>query len=243
MEVHRDEEGRLPVPAPQVVPRAEPRAGLYATPPEPEPTLIDVLVLDDSRFDAMQLQRECRSTELPVRVTIATGLEEFRRLLHQRRYHVVFVDYILPDGDGLAAQEIVKAEELNGMAPVVMISGEARHDIAVEAIRRGCIDYRAKSDLNRDALKGLILRALEEGSKLAQATLQRALEVQREEIVSSIREILREELRLGQTGHHDSSATTLQLLRSYGLVPESSPQSWSDLMEEEPDPQFVFRKH
>ncbi|WP_010142449.1 response regulator [Oceanicola sp. S124] len=233
MEVFKNEPERLPVMAPAT--------GVFAVPPEPEPPLIDVLVLDDSRFDAMQLQRECRSTDLPVRVSIATGIDEFRQMLQARRYHVVFIDYLLPDGDGLAAQEILRGGEKNGQSPVVMISGEARHDVAVEAIRRGCIDYKAKSDLTREALKGLILRALEEGSKIAEQTLRRALQAQREELVAAMREIVREELSRG-TGHHDPGAETLRMLRSYGLVPDGGDRDWGDLTED-PAMQFIFRKH
>ncbi|MGI3166310.1 response regulator [Pseudooceanicola sp. 200-1SW] len=234
MEVHQDEPEKARVPLPTT--------GLHATPPEPEPALIEVLVLDDSRFDAMQLQRDCRSTDLPVRVSIATGIEEFRQMLLARRYHVVFIDYLLPDGDGLAAQEILRGIEKNGQSPVVMISGEARHDVAVEAIRSGCIDYKAKSDLDREALKTLILRALEAGSRVAQQNLQSALEAQREEIVRAMRAILREELARGAGEGAEGGAVTLQMLRSYGLIPEDSPSKWEDLLEE-PSVPFVFRKH
>ncbi|MBR9763521.1 MAG: response regulator [Rhodobacteraceae bacterium] len=233
MEVFRTEPGGVPAVAPTT--------GVFAIPPEPEPPLINVLVLDDSRFDAMQLQRECRSTDLPVRVTIATGIEDFRQMLQARRYHVVFIDYLLPDGDGLAAQEILRSGEKNGQSPVVMISGEARHDVAVEAIRRGCIDYKAKADLTREALKALILRALEEGSRIAEQSLNRALVVQRDELVAAMREIVREELSRG-TGHHDQLAETLRMLRSFGLVPEAGDTSWEDLLED-PATQFIFRRH
>ena len=239
MEPHQDEPRRDPA-APQ---RPEVPA-LLTTPAEPEPTLIDVLVLDDSRFDALQLQRDCRSTDLPVRVSIASGIEEFRQMLRARRYHVVFIDYLLPDGDGLAAQEMLRGIEKNGQAPVVMISGEARHDVAVEAIRSGCIDYKAKTDLDRDALKSLILRALEAGSRVAQQNLQSALEAQREEIVAAMRAIVREELSRGLPGATapESGAVTLQMLRSYGLIPEDKPGDWEDLLDD-PATQFVFRKH
>ena len=239
MEPHQDEPRRDPA-APQ---RPEVPA-LLTTPAEPEPTLIDVLVLDDSRFDALQLQRDCRSTDLPVRVSIASGIEEFRQMLQARRYHVVFIDYLLPDGDGLAAQEMLRGIEKNGQAPVVMISGEARHDVAVEAIRSGCIDYKAKTDLDRDALKSLILRALEAGSRVAQQNLQSALEAQREEIVAAMRAIVREELSRGVPGATapESGAVTLQMLRSYGLIPEDKPGDWEDLLDD-PAMQFVFRKH
>ncbi|MBY5971251.1 response regulator [Ferrimonas balearica] len=239
MEPHQDEPRRDPA-APQ---RPEVPA-LLTTPAEPEPTLIDVLVLDDSRFDALQLQRDCRSTDLPVRVSIASGIEEFRQMLQARRYHVVFIDYLLPDGDGLAAQEMLRGIEKNDQAPVVMISGEARHDVAVEAIRSGCIDYKAKTDLDRDALKSLILRALEAGSRVAQQNLQSALEAQREEIVAAMRAIVREEVSRGVPGATapESGAVTLQMLRSYGLIPEDKPGDWEDLLDD-PAMQFVFRKH
>ncbi|MCA1337141.1 response regulator [Pseudooceanicola marinus] len=239
MEPHQDEPRREPA-----APHVPEVPGLLTTPAEPEPTLIDVLVLDDSRFDALQLQRDCRSTDLPVRVSIASGIEEFRQMLQARRYHVVFIDYLLPDGDGLAAQEMLRGIEKNGQAPVVMISGEARHDVAVEAIRSGCIDYKAKTDLDRDALKSLILRALEAGSRVAQQNLQSALEAQREEIVAAMRAIVREELSRGvpDATAPEGGAVTLQMLRSYGLIPEDKSGDWEDLLDD-PAMQFVFRKH
>ena len=139
---------------------------------------------------------------------------------------------------------MLRGIEKNGQAPVVMISGEARHDVAVEAIRSGCIDYKAKTDLDRNALKSLILRALEAGSRVAQQNLQSALEAQREEIVAAMRAIVREELSRGVPGATapETGAVTLQMLRSYGLIPEDKPGDWEDLLDD-PAMQFVFRKH
>tara|TARA_R110000868_G_scaffold221493_2_gene473153 strand:+ start:32510 stop:33172 length:663 start_codon:yes stop_codon:yes gene_type:complete len=214
----------------------------FATPPEPEPATIDVLVLDDSRFDAMCILRECRRTDLPVRVTIATNIEHFRELLMQKQYQLVFIDYLLPDGNGLAAQQILREGGKNGQSPVVMISGEARHDVAVEAMKGGCIDYKSKTDLTRDALKSLILRALEEGSKLARAELDHSMAVQKQEIVAAMREVLREEMSSVAMTPFGGPEAMRRMLQSYGLIPEGDGYDWSKVLDD-PATNFVFRTH
>ncbi|MBT9382362.1 response regulator [Pseudooceanicola sp. CBS1P-1] len=224
--------GEQPVRFPDVAPRAE----------EPEATTIEVLVLDDSRFDAMTLQRECRSVDLPVRVTIAADMTEFRRALEERHYHLVFIDYLLPDGDGLAAQHLLRSVGRSADSPVVMISGEARLDVAVQAMKDGCIDYKAKDELNRDMLKSLILRALEAGGRVAQANLEAALEAHRREIVETMRDLLREELnRLMPEGAQGRDGVK-EMLQRHGLIPEEEERDWSDLLDDA-DRTFVFYKH
>jgi PleD family two-component response regulator len=214
----------------------------FATPPEPEPANIDVLVLDDSQFDAMCILRECRRTELPVRVTIATNMDHFRELLSKQRYHLVFIDYMLPDGDGLAAQQILRDGEKNGQSPVVMISGEARHDVAVQAMKGGCIDYKSKTDLTKDALKSLILRALEEGSKLARSHLDQSMALQKQDIVAAIRDVLREEMSSLAMTPFGAPEAMRRMLQSYGLIPEGDGYDWSQVLDD-PAANFVFRTH
>ncbi|WP_196222885.1 response regulator [Pseudooceanicola algae] len=217
-----------------------PGTSVTVTRGEPQPQVIDVLVLDDSRFDAMFIQRECRRTELPVRVSIAPDMAKFREMLSKRPYHLVFIDYLLPDGDGLAAREMMKDGSQNESAPVVMISGEARHDVAVEAMKGGCIDYKAKSDLTPDALRQLILRALEVGAQVNKANLQEALDAQRQDIVSAMRDVIRQEL--GISGQKGESGQIREVLQSYGMIAEDGDTDWEEIFRN-PATNFVFRTH
>lgn len=210
-----------------------------ALPPEPEAEVIDVLVLDDSRFDAMFIQRECQRTDLPVRVSIAPDMASFQEMLARNTYQLVFIDYLLPDGDGLEARRLMQESARNEQAPVVMISGEARHDVAVEAMRDGCIDYKAKADLTPQALRQLILRALDLGAQIHQKQLHDALETQRDEIVTAMRGILREELGVMRGGEE---SRVREVLQGYGMLPEDGDTDWEEIFRS-PTTNFIFRTH
>ncbi len=218
------------------------QAEAYITPPEPDPEVIEVLVLDDSKFDAMYIQRECKRTDLPVRVSIAPDIEHFRQMVSQKDYHLIFIDYMLPDGDGLGAQKMLGEVGRNENAPVVMISGEARHDVAVEAMRTGCVDYKAKTELTPDALRQLILKALEAGSRLTEQKLEKALGVHRDEMVTTIRSVLREELGAAPQAYRGTDGVVREVLQGYGLLPDIDGDDWGEILRD-PVANFVFRKH
>ena len=72
------------------------------------------------------------------------GLEKFKKFT----YDVVLCDIKMPMMDGLEFLE--KATETNRDVPVVMISGHANIDTAVEAVKKGAFDFISKPpDLNR----------------------------------------------------------------------------------------------
>ena len=110
--------------------------------------------------------------------TTAMTLVEARERLEESPPAVVLTDLMLPDGSGL---ELVEAASGVG-AQVVLITGHASVETAVEALRRGATDYLTKPvDLAR-------LKAI-----LANVTRTRALQVE----IGSLRGELR---KLGRFG-------------------------------------------
>lgn len=68
--------------------------------------------------------------------------------LKQTKFDVVIMDIKMPKMDGLEALE--RVQELAPDTPVIMISGHANIDIAVEAVKKGAFDFISKPpDLNR----------------------------------------------------------------------------------------------
>lgn len=59
-------------------------------------------------------------------------------------YDLIFMDYELPDGDGIQTIENLRARGVD--APVVMLTGEGDEDVAAQAIRSGADDYLTKDD-------------------------------------------------------------------------------------------------
>ena len=69
-------------------------------------------------------------------------------MIRKKRYDVVIMDIKMPNMDGIEALE--KIQIMAPDVPVVMISGHANIDSAVEAVKKGAFDFISKPpDLNR----------------------------------------------------------------------------------------------
>lgn len=151
------------------------------------------LVVDDNpawrSALARRLEDEGFSTET------AGSLTEARAALATRTYDLVLVDILLPDGNGL---ELAGELQPNAPTVVVIVTGHASVDTAVQAFREGAVDYLTKPvDLRR--LKSI-------------ATNVRRTRELRDEIRT-----LRTELReLGRFGELIGGSEAMQ--KVYGLI-------------------------
>ena len=139
--------------------------------------LMRILVLDDSEIDRQRLIRLCRKAGLAFQPTEAASLAEMRKALDETEFDLVFIDYLLVGEDGLEAVDILMAHP-NQKAASIMIAGEGRLDVAVEAMRRGCSDYVTKQDISVEALQKSIATSVERrmlGAALEEERAQRLL--------------------------------------------------------------------
>src|SRR5438105_1087148 len=120
------------------------------------------LIVDDD-LEILKVLRELVERE-GFAVTCAPGLKQAREAIAATMPDIVLVDIHLPDGSGL--------DLLDGLGPaspeVVLITGEASVETAVEALRRGVADYLTKPvDFARlKAMLGNLARALEMKSEI-----------------------------------------------------------------------------
>jgi CheY-like chemotaxis protein len=99
-----------------------------------------VLVIDDEVVAANSVRRTL--TRRGFRVDEAfSGNEALNRILNEM-YDLVLLDMKMPDTNGLELLPIIKKHRPT--LPVVMVTGYASIDTAVEAIQRGASDYVAK---------------------------------------------------------------------------------------------------
>ena len=158
----------------------------------------EVLVLDDSSFDQSRIKRSFGKTGLEINVTLTAGIDEFEMALNQKIYDVILIDYNLPKGDGLSAQNLVNEHPQNKSAGVVMISSEMRTDVAVETMKNGSIDCLEKDALNPDKLKEIMMASAQVFSEASRHWIGDLLEQQRQQISQDIANLIRHEMGYGK---------------------------------------------
>lgn len=172
---------------------------------EPSDRPLSILVVDDDAADRMMIRRTLQKTNLRLaEVTeVAYGKEAIATLLNNT-YDCVFLDYGLPDLDGLRLIQELRSSDIN--LPLVVLTGQGDQEIAVQLMKAGASDYVVKSRLNADLVAQCIRSVLriyeaEEAVRKAQRELQitnalllqqnQAVEEHRREIQRQNVEVLR----------------------------------------------------
>ena len=102
------------------------------------------LVVDDSRVNRLVLARQLETLGLEV-MEVENGLEALE-LLRARPADVdmVLLDVIMPELDGYATLEAMKADETIRHIPVIIVSGVEELESVVRCIELGATDYLVK---------------------------------------------------------------------------------------------------
>jgi adenylate cyclase len=147
------------------------------------------LVVDDSNVNRKLLARHLEILDIDVRE--ATNGRQALDLLQASgpEIGVVLLDIVMPELDGYATLEAIKADEVLRHLPVIMISGVDELDSVVRCIEMGATDYLPKpfnpavlGARIRASLAGKRLHDLEVESAARQAELLRTIEHQKEEL-------------------------------------------------------------
>ena len=104
----------------------------------PEP--IDLLIVDDDVF----LQQDLKSyfSRKNYRVMTAGSTAEALDILETRVIPVLVVDMLLPDGSGIELLEKLGGQVSD--SEVIMLTGQGSIETAVEAMKKGALDYLTK---------------------------------------------------------------------------------------------------
>lgn len=114
---------------------------------------IDILIIDDDDTDRMAVRRHLARASVPMNVFEAATGEEGSALMAQRHFACVFLDYRLPDMDGLALlQKFYDVDADMLPAPFIMMTGEHAEHVMSEALRWGVHDFIIKTSITFDTL-------------------------------------------------------------------------------------------
>ena len=118
-----------------------------------------ILIVDDDPDIAFTLQELLEHDGYNVEF-VGTGTGALSKT-KDRHYNAVILDLGLPDMDGMDV--LTRLRSMNESLPIVMISGHGTTSTAVEAIKKGAIDFLDKPFDSTDRLLVTIESALERG--------------------------------------------------------------------------------
>ena len=112
--------------------------------------LIRILIIDDSATSRRLLRTYAEGSEFPIEVEEAATSELGLQYLRNNKVDLVFLDYVLPDIDGLQTLRRIRHEI--GDVMVVVLTGQGSEPLAVAMMKTGADDYIPKSDLSPDCI-------------------------------------------------------------------------------------------
>lgn len=115
-----------------------------------------LLVVDDDQVDRMAFRRMLSRTGVQADVSDAAGVLEAIERLTASRFDCVFLDYNLPDGDGLTFLRGVRAAGIS--TPVVILTGETSEELSIELLVSGAADFISKEDLTAERLSASLAK-------------------------------------------------------------------------------------
>lgn len=122
-----------------------------------EHTKYKVLLIEDDKLDRMAFERFLEDEKLPYDYTAAQSISEAKEILKSQQFDIIVSDYSLKDGTALDILNSVKN------TPIILTTGAADEQVAIEAWRAGAYDYLPK-DLDRNYLKA-VPKAIENAIK------------------------------------------------------------------------------
>lgn len=109
--------------------------------------LLRVLLVEDSKNDAMLVTRELKHGGFDPQVTRVQTEDEMRAAINDRAYDIILSDWHLPNFSGLEAFSLTR--ELAVEVPFIIVSGVVGEETAIQAMQAGVQDYVMKDNLKR----------------------------------------------------------------------------------------------
>ena len=118
--------------------------------------MINILVVDDEEPFRRLLYKELSRKGYAVEVALDGS--EALRVLHDRAFDIILLDVVMPGVDGISLMK--KMKEDPGTPAIIVLTGKATVETAVEAMKNGAYDYLTKP-YKLDELAIVIDRAYE----------------------------------------------------------------------------------
>jgi PAS domain S-box-containing protein len=123
-------------------------------------TLLSVLIVEDNPGDLFLLEETLRLTRIPFdRVFKASSAADAIEILKEQEIGVVLLDLSLPDSSGFNSYSQV--EEHASAIPIIVLTGLADTELALETMASGAQDYLIKGEFDERLLSKSIQYSIE----------------------------------------------------------------------------------
>ncbi len=155
--------------------------------------ILRILIVDDDEVDRLAIRRALKTAAATIEISEAQDSKTAIAMLKEGNFNCAFVDYLLPDKDGLALVQELRG---NGMKiPLIVLTGQGDEQIAVELMKAGASDYLSKFRMSPAQLLKTLhnsLRIYEAEKEAAIANQQKIkLALQKDDFVSRMTHDLR----------------------------------------------------
>lgn len=119
---------------------------------------LKILIIDDDKVDTVTIIRSISHSGIIANVESAFSAKEGIEKIKSFNYDLVFLDYMMPDSDGISF--LKKLRDLGIDTPVIFVTSQGDEKIASQAILGGASDYIPKTLLTPDGVSQSIRNAL-----------------------------------------------------------------------------------
>ncbi|MBD2740194.1 ATP-binding protein [Coleofasciculus sp. FACHB-1120] len=119
---------------------------------------LKILVVDDDEVDRMAVRRSLKTAGVQMELVEASDCQGAIATLHSDHFDCVFLDYRLPDGDGLSLVQDIRSSGLK--IPLVVLTGQGDEQTAVELMKAGASDYISKGKVSPESLSRSLHNAI-----------------------------------------------------------------------------------
>jgi signal transduction histidine kinase len=119
---------------------------------------LKVLVVDDDEVERMAVRRAFQAANFTIELVEVTNCRSAIAVLCNNTFDCVFLDYRLPDQDGLGFLHEIRS--LSIKVPVVILTDQGDEQIAVELMRAGATDYISKSRISSEIIAQILRNAI-----------------------------------------------------------------------------------
>lgn len=126
---------------------------------------ISILIIEDNPADQELLQENLKSTNLLITdIKVVDRLADALTLLKNQSFSLIFLDFFLPDSNGL--ESFIELAKENSKIPVVILSGLSDTQLSLNAISLGAQDFLIKGDYTDQFLEKTVRYSIERKKNL-----------------------------------------------------------------------------